>query len=549
MTDSPAEFTRREHRRLPLSLLGTSLSLSGLVVLVLPWLTAPLASDDRFRYLWLAGASDNSMSSAVALAWTEIPDRLEQGRITPVGFTAQYLGYSLAFRLSQLTGAPIEVMHGLLQLAMTAIAVAAIWCFLRALRVRGHRLRPQTAAIMTCLTGVLMLIGNQTQVVRGGTVTAFPVLLIGATVVAFGSMALCLWMADTKISGARWWVAAAPVLVLVSALITLCYELYYVSLPLVVLALIAHSTSPEKSTQAARQHRQRRLVLALALTAMVLSTLVVVRRIIAAHCPSRGCYDGTTLAVDSDTVVIAARNLLNSTPLFARGWVREYREERAPWFAEPQWFEGLGWVAALAVVAGLACLWLAGRAGTSTFGTAIAPHVKERPALVAVAGLALSLAAGSSLIMALSMGVRSVVVGLGTPYRHTLVTWAALCLALVALLTLLATSARQRVHSWATVGVGVSIVVLTIGIAVWPVMAQATRMQQALPPTSPIISTVHAEVISPRLTDSGAAARCQLLAAMGDPENRTAERLIQGANDSFQALWGEPFCADLPNTD
>lgn len=520
----------------------------GTVALAWPWLTAPLGADERYQYLAVPAYTDSSWTGVVERIWREIPQRADTGRITPIGYLMQHLSFLAVFKASTATGTSVVVGHALVKLAMVGLAVAAFWWFLRSVRVRGTELASRHAGVLAGLFAVLLLVGGQTQVLDRSSWTAYPVLTTGAIAVAFGTVALCLRLADRLTRSTRWLLAVVPVLLALAVFLNLSYELYYVAVPLTVLVLLVH-TPPARPGGASWLQRHSRLVVGGGLAVLFGIGLVWVRRTVAAICaaPDAECYVGTEASLGGETVVVAWRNLLGAVPLFAGGPVGEFRVERTPWIGAPSVFGGYGWLAAVLVVVGLVLLLRVGQRGATVGGGS--DDVGEgdlarslRPVLTVVALTGLALAGGSAVIMALSAQAPEIVTQLGIPYRSTTVTWAGLCVAGLGLVALLATGRGPRQAVTLPV-LAVSAVVLVIGIAVWPIMAQAVRSVQSSPGTA-TVSAIHRAVLTPVFSERGDAQRCQLLDDLGRTvPGGTAGRLEAGALGAFEDLWDEPFCA------
>lgn len=533
----------RPGRARTLTALGVVLVVLGAVALAWPWLTAPLSADERYQYLVTPALSDNSWPGVIERIWNEMPSRAETGRITPLGYLVQHVAFLAVFQLSLATGTPVVVGHALVKLVMVLLAVGAFWWFLRVLRVRGERLPSSTVRLLVPLFGVLLLLGGQTQVIMRSSWTAYPVLTTGAVAVAFAVPALVLTLVNRVSRSAGWLVPALLVTLLLAFFLNFSYELYYVAVPLTLLLLLVHS-APPVDTGAAWVRRHARLVVGAGLGLFFAIGLVWVRRTVAAICaePGSSCYVGTEASLGGETIVVAARNLLGGIPVFAGSLVGEERLEEAPWLEAPTAFGGWGWLAALVLIAGLALLlprWDADRRREE--GADSPDPLPQRRLLAVIAAAGLALAGGSAVIMALSAQAPEIVVEIGVPYRSTTVVWAGLALAGLAGAALLATGRG----AWALRGpvAAVGLVALVVGLLVWPVMAQSTRIARADDGTD-VTERVHRAVLTPDLGERGDEDRCALLAAIDDVHAEgTGRRLERGATGTFELLWDRPFCA------
>lgn len=526
--------------------LGVVLLVLGAIVLAWPWLSAPLAADERYQYLLVAGRTDNSFVGVIERIWRETPSRAESGRITPIGYLMQHLSFLAVFKASLATGTSVVVGHAVVKLVMLGLAVLAFRWLLRALRVRGERLSTGTRRLLIPLFGLLLLIGGQTQVLDRSSWTAYPVLTSGAIAVSFGTVALMLNLSDRLARSPRWLILIVPVLVLMAAFLNFSYELYYVAVPLAVLVLLVHSPPAEQGRAWLQRHA--RLVVGGGLTLLFGIGLIWVRRTVTAICsePGRSCYVGTEASLGLDTVTVSLRNLLGSIPLFAGSHVGRDRLDRAPWLEDPGFAEGLGWVGALLAIAGLVLLttrWIGAAAGEPV----PADPRPQRAVLAVVAATGLAMAGGSAVIMALSAQAPEIVVELGVPYRSTTVIWAGLALTGLAGVAMLVTG-RGR---WAfTLPVAaMAVVTLVIGVIVWPTMAQSTRIALGTPRVG-VVQEAYRTVLTPDLTQEGEAERCAVLERIPQVvPGGTADRLEIGVTESFEVVWGRPYCSAEPEGD
>jgi hypothetical protein len=524
-----------------LRLAALALLVAGLVGLLWPTLTAPLTADERYQYLWVPSTLDGSWAELVPFTWEEISRRVDGGRIVPFGYLVQRVAYLGGTGIATVTGTSILVSHAVVKLIMLALGVWTAYALLGRIRLRlrgdetSRHLSPVTVRVATLLFTVLLVAGVQTHQPGRGAWTTYPVLAWGAVAVCLGTTWALLRLTDAVAENARWWFLAAPVLLFLALFLNTSYEMYYVAVPLALLALLVHA--PPGAT--ARERWRPKILTAAVFGGAFLVVFVAIRRHIAAICAVEDCYVGAVPRLGLKALETGFLNLVSAVPGFGRteALARIEAVEAPPaGLAGP--FEGWGWMAALVVVVATLVL-LRSLTGSRSWRV----EGREVPVLWVLVGLGVAMAGSTALVMGLSVQAQDdVVSSIGTPYRNTVVTWAGIALALVAASLVVARAAR-----WAAVApaVLVTAAVLWAGAVIWPINTQVidvTRAQRA----NLAIASLYDQVTMPDLEDEER--RCEILEAARERlQFDTGRTIVEVAQKSFQIYWDRPFCSTAPD--
>ncbi len=524
------------------------------VALLWPVLVSPVQADDRYWYLLAPGDSGGSWGAVLGRVVADSDP--SDGRLTPLAFLLRRLVALGVFDLSVLTGAPLATLHSWVKVACLVAVLAAVWAFVRAWAWRGadgvlRRPGRWQAALVSLVVLAGLAAGAQTQNAFRNAWVAYPLLTYGAVVATLGTVAVVLWLA-------RRTAARRPGAVLVSAVVglalavalTTTYELYYVAVPAAVLALLLAPTGADGGADL-----RARLVAGVPLVAGFGVLLTWARTSIAAACADQDCYVGTTPSLGAAAVRTTWTNLLGSVPGGGRD---EAAEELAANGLDPA-VAGPGAGTLLLAAALAACvlvLWraLAVRADRHPDGRSAHPGAtaggRERlwsagsqaSALVRAAVVALAVAVGSAVIMSVSVQAQEVVVSLGQPYRHTVVTWTGLVLTGVLLgraVQLRGGRAARWVPALAALVVG-ALVLLSV-----PVNTAATRASLASPATR-AVEELHREAAVGDPTPEGDLRRCETVERVVRdwPTARAREVALRAADATTRAYFGLPWCSE-----
>jgi len=561
-SESAAEYA--EQRRRVLRRRGFAFAFAALVicaiVMLWPVWAAPLGADQRYMYLYAAGTVQGDWFDIIGIPWSDITSRAEQGRVTPVGFIVQWFFYTVIMELSVATGTPVVVLHGIQKLMLLGLCVLCVAAFVKSLRGRGGpdgqlvQLSRSTVWLVVAAVVVLAAVGAQTHFQFRNGWLSYPVLTYGAVIVGFGVPALALWL--TRLLAERphpFRIALAIVAMLTTGVfLNVSYELYYAAFPAALLALVLQPT-PEGER---RRARAAKVATGGVLTLAFLVTFVTIRIWTASACEDE-CYVGTDAQVGGETVLTAWYNVASSLPLSGRtealAGLSNLSQDS---LARP--FSSLLTIAC--VIAGLALvaarILLQGTSGSGeTASTTRRDAAEQRAhasaesgALARGAVVALVLALGSAAVMSVSAQAPEIVLGIGYPYRHIVVTWVGLCVAGV--LALLAIDLRVRnrlgVALW---GATAATAVLLAGVML-PINLQMTRAENLSGPVS-VPETIHREVTLGDPRPEADERRCATLAALaenGVPPT-TEQFITRSVQRAYEHFYGVAYCSDPPASD
>jgi hypothetical protein len=537
---------------------GIGLTIAALVVGVLvmlwPAVAAPLHADQRYMYLNVPGRVQGDWLDIVRILWSEIPERAEQGRVTPVGYFMTWLFYNGTTELSVATGTPIVVLHGVQKVFLFAAGVLCVAAFVASLRGRradGELVAPSRSTVWLVVAGTVVLgaVGTQTQLQFRNGWLSYPVLTYTAVIVSFGVPALTLWL--TRRMAERSTVTRTAVtvtaMVLIGLFLNVSYELYYVAFPAAILALLLQ---PDPRGEGRRRAKVAKLVTGGTLSVAFLAAFGAIRVWTANACVDQ-CYVGAQVQISAETARIAWYNLISSLPLTGRGealaGLKEVGTESLPGpFSSPLTIgcilAGLALVAARILVRpGSAHGDTDGDGGDVEGG---GRRRAESAALVRGAVVALAIGVGSAVVMSLSAQAPEIVLGIGHPYRHVVVTWVALCVAgLLSLRALdLSLANSAGIGLW-TVTAGVAVLVAG---AMLPINLQSTRAENLVPAIR-AAAVVNEEVTLGDLAPEADERRCASIRALDEARiPPVSQRFItNSAQLAFRYFYGVDYCSEI----
>jgi hypothetical protein len=532
---------------------GTGVTVGAMIVgaLVMAWpaLAAPINADQRYMYLNVPGRVQGDWLDIVRILWSEIPERAEQGRMTPLGYFIQWLFYNGTTEFSVATGTPLVVLHGAQKVLIFAVAVLSVAAFVKSLRGRtpdGQLVAPSRSTVWLVVGGVVVLgaAGVQTHLQFRNGWLSYPVLTYGAVIVGFGVVALTLMLtrrlAERPTAGVT--ALAVAAMVGVGIFLNLSYELYYVAFPAALLALLLQ---PGPTDDGRRRSRMAKLVTGGTLSVTFLSVFVAIRLWLADACVDQ-CYIGTDVQLGGESVRMMWYNLTSSLPLSGRS---EALAELSTLGRDslPGPFSSPLTIASVLAGAGLVAAWILIRRGVGGEDASDADEMlmrSESGALLRGAVVALALAFGSVAVMSVSAQVPEIIRGVGYPYRHIVITWVGLCVA--GLLTVIAIGLRFRNRVafgiWAATA---AVAVLVAGVML-PINMQATRAELLSPPIM-ASDAIHREITLGDPRPEADERRCETITALAEngvpptTENFTTD----SAQNAYRHFYGTDYCSRI----
>ncbi|MGW5238094.1 hypothetical protein ACWEOW_04110 [Monashia sp. NPDC004114] len=438
-------MARVEKRTIP-ARLGWGLIVVGTLGLLLPWIFAPVLSDERYHYAAAPARMNDNVFGVLPWVINDIQWRLEAGRIAPVGALEQHVTYLLGMQFTFASGLPLFVVHGLIKGVLLAAVVGSFVLLVRQLKRRGGAsLDRGTQSRMTLVFTMLLVLGITTTSPGRNGWTTFVVLCIGGIVLMFLVGAAALWVLR------RWdgWgllgrsLAGAGLLVLGIA-VMLSYELHWAAIPFAV--VLVASIGPAR-------RRSRALIIGL-LAGGWLAAVVATRLIIGANV--RDVYPGLSVDLSGPVAKVFGLQLLNAVPGTGVPYAFHNVSGGLP---DPWPFTGTGWLWGLVLGLGLV---VALRGASQR--PALAAVEDRQPLLLLAAALGTSSLAAAA-ILSVSAQSHEIVRFPGATYRGTPWIWA--CAAGLLAVFLVLPRERTRLTDQAVVR-GLAVVALLAGVVVWP---------------------------------------------------------------------------------
>jgi len=533
------------------SWLAIAVAMACAVALLYPVITAPITADDRYWYPMIGARTGGSIGEAVEWAWSHVPLEVESGRLTTLAFLERVVAGMVVIEAAVATATPVVVYQAALKLALVVGGLLTAVAFVRTLRWRdreGNLVRASRSTVLLVGVGGLVAIAVGAQAhsqFRNGW-TSYPIFTYGSMVFIFGSVALVLWLARrlAENPGPQLTAVAVTVLVLLAAATNLSYELVYPAVPVAALALAIVPVS-DRTRRAVG--RRAKLVVGSAYLGSFTAVFIAIRVYLADVCAEAQCYEGVQLSLGPDAVRTAFLNVVSAVPgaagselradLAAVGWEDRY----------PVWPTLMSVAIGVAAVAALLLLWWSTRPvrrhtespeDSSPAGTT---RRTEALLLAVGAGLSLLVGLGTAAVMAVSELAQALVTDPGTPYRNTMITWAAFALAAVLAVraVCLLLSPRGVLGLWAAFAVLVgAIAVLTL-----PGNMLALRAYRV---GSTVTEAISWELVKGDTRPGSEARRCELFAQLGDAAvaERARVAIYLHTNQAFRHYHGQAFCSD-----
>ena len=511
-------------RRAP-SWLPWVLLLVAVVGLLLPWLLAPVASDERYHYVAAPGRMHDNVLNVVPWTINDMQWRMRAGRIAPVGVFFQHVFYLLGMQFAFATGVPLFVVHGLVKVVLLSAVVGSFALLLTQLRRRdGERLDRPTRTTALILFAALLVLGvTATSPDRNGW-TTFVVLCIGGIVLMFLAGAASLW-------ALRGWGSWGPLgktlsaagIVVLGIIIMLSYEMHWAAVPFAVMLLAL----------VGRSRPQHRLALSVALGGGWLSAVLVTREVIASAATG-DIYTGLKLDLGGPVLKVIALQLVSAVPGTGIPYALRDADAGLP---EPMPFGGSGWLwgvlFAVAVLLLLRRRPLTGDAGANRAGP-------DRQPLVALALALASSALAAAVILSVSEQAHQIVRFVGATYRGTPWIWTCLAGILAVVIAVLPRTDWSRRVTTATFTATCAV---AVGVLVWPTTVSSIQTQRAA--TDYLIwERAQSELIGGSTDPVSVQHRCLLADQATDWAGNSSYRsaYLEEYEQSYLHQWGRPWC-------
>lgn len=444
-------------RRLPAWTVWVTLGI-GFLGLLLPWVLAPVTSDERYHYPAAPYRMDGNLLNVLPWTIDDMEWRMAAGRIAPVGVFAQHVVYLLGMQFAFSTGTPLFVVHGIVKILLLVLAVLSFALLLAQLRRRdGERLDPHLRRTAVLIFAALVALGVTTVSPTRNGWTTFVVLCIGGITLMFLAGAASLWtLRSWSRRGPVFKVVGALGLALLGVVIMLSYEMHWAATPFSVLLLAMVGPAPWR----------HRIVLIASLAGGWLAAVWWSREAIKAA--TKVTYVGLEVDLTGAVPRTAALQLINALPGVG---ITRVIDDVGVGLPVPQPFGGSGWVWGLLVAIGLSLLMT--RRTNLWSGLAAG----ERQPMLALAMALVASALAAAVILSVSVQSPQIVSSLGSTYRGTPWIWA--CLAGVLALGALALPGRPRVGRAVLIS-GPATLALLVGILVWPTNVSAVQTLRAM---------------------------------------------------------------------
>ena len=545
-TELPATLVTRRFSRLAehrwiLVLASLVLGIS-VVVSLWPALSAPIAGDDRYWLIETPAKFESSYLSVIAGTWEDAPAFMSAGRLTPFGTLARRLIGLAIFDFSRITATSIVTVHGLAKFLLLIAGIVSCLTFLKVLRWRSSddRLigagRGSLIVVGVALVALLAAGVQAHNQFRNGWIS-YPPLTYSTVTLIFLSAAATVASARRVADRKR---GAVPLglLVAIGLAITLnwTYELNFLGVLLSLFALFLFPLTPKSRV---KDQRRGRLLVGGPLAGLALAIFVLTRVLVSDACSGPLCYVGTTLSLGPQVFRTMFYNIASSVPGSSRAQFLLDLESLDSSYLWTNASAGGLWIISVALGASV---WLIWRWVSARYQRS-EDEARAESTLLAMAGAsAVAVGLGGALIMSLSLQAQDLIHAIGLPYRHTVLTWSALSLAVLLFARAIELLARP-LGALTTVTTFAVLVVVASAFTLPRNLVSTQAYRNA--PANRAIADIHWEVITGDRNEGGDERRCQSFQSAEATINNPwlAERLEPAADKVFLDIYGIPYCS------
>jgi hypothetical protein len=515
------------------------------LVLLRPVIFAPITGDDTFYDFSAAAMAHGAIGSEYLDLHAEWDRRVNKGRVNVLTGVERKVTGRAVLDSAVATGHQPREVQSLFRIFFLGLCMAAVYVLLRALRWRrrdsGELVRLGVRARTIALTagGLVFAAGAQPQLVGlhgwNGWLS-YPVSTLTAPLSIFGVAALALWLARLSVvRGWRFGIPAALVLLVVGALTNYRYELTFVALPVVVIALLLVPVSSRAERPAGRRVKT---FLGAAYVVGFLPVLIANRIMLNHICAHQECYQGVRPAADVGMLTTFAANVLSNIPGVGRAKTDEFL--RSQDVSTHGLWSPTVWsiLLALLLLAVLALAWWGGGAPKEE----PAPDAEEARAqgVLCVVGAVILVAGGlgTAGVMSLSRASQEHTSQLGLLFRNAPTTWLGFAFGL-ALVVVAAGLVRPRFALPTLVALGVAVALLvTVKV---PADLRVAKANNSFMRAS---NQVFSEMVRGQQGEAADQRRCALIHQVRRDMSPLYFKLIRRTSQqAFEHYWHAPFCS------
>jgi hypothetical protein len=517
------------------------------VLLLWPVLFSPVSADDRYWFVEVPAMTDMSFGQAIQVTVQQIPATLDSGRLSPLAFLARRVMLLASFRFSVATSTPLVTTQGIAKFVLFLAGIGSCIAFVKALRWRAEpgrlvRVGHRKLMVLGVALAPFVAAGAQAHTqFRNGWIS-YAVLTYGAVSVVFGAGALVAWCTRRVAERRPGAVSTGVVSMFVLGIaLNTSYELYYVAFPLAIAVVLLFPVSPVSKDPNARRAKG---IVAGTLSLVFISCFIGVRRLIAVHCSTIDCYVGTDPALGPQVFGTFWNNFFSSIPGMSHTRFLADLDELGQLARWPDPSNIAIILVGALVLGGVLVVWRRTEGATPTTPTDAA---SERRLLMMISALAFAVGVSGALIMSLSVQAQDVIVSVGYPYRHTVLTWTACALGVVVLVLAISPRASPG-QRWGTPLLLAALIVLASAFSL-PRNLVSNQAYRALPGNR-AIADIHREIVLGDRSELGDQRRCEALERATEAINNPwlEHRLTPAADDVFRQLHRIPYCSTWSGT-
>ncbi len=525
---------------------------SLLAVLAFPILASPIAGDDLHWIMETTprtkGTWEGWLRWTVTHPWAPSP---ETGRFAQSAYVVQRVADHVTWMISMTLQVSPVVVRVVLKMALLGALVVSLRSMLTRFRVATpagpHALSAAPRRVMLVVFPLVVLLGAKAASLSGRDSNGwidYPLLTLTGAALCFGAVAVVTRTIDAWPSwGVVRRVLVQVIAVLSAAVLVTSYELFYLVVPVVLVAGAVHADGVRRFSRPWWTARGGVLG---AFTVAFVAGVAATRWYAAQVCADSSCYSGITVEAGPEALRTVAYNLLSSLPGGIRDEVAATAQHNGVIVPQGLTQTALGVVLGVAVVALAVVLALAltpeVRHRASAAHSADAER-GDRAVLLWMVVFGLGVGAAAAVLTSLNARAQAEIETVGVAFRSGPMVWMLFSLAVTAaLLLVLAAVRRSRGLSRGVVLLAAVAVTGLVAIS-WPINLDARRSELAYPLID-VVAQMHDAIITPVPGEAGDAARCELLSRMYEMKDyRALVRLAQGSHDSFTYFHGAPFCS------